>query len=79
MDPAVEQLLVANPQVLGLAMEIAQEEGLINNQGGARANSGPEGNGMTHAANVNKTNANNAAQQETNNQLQEGAKAGGGA
>lgn len=79
LDPAVEQLLVTNPSVLSLAMEIADEQGLINNQGGARANSGPAGNGMTHAANVNKTNANNAAQTSNNNSVQTGAKAGGGA
>lgn len=79
LDPAVEQLLVTNPQVLNVALDIANEQGLINNQGGARANSGPQGNGMTHAANVNKTNANNAAQKSGNNKVQEGAKAGGGA
>lgn len=79
LDPAVEQLLMANPQVLDLTMKIAQEEGLINNQGGARANSGPQGNGMTHAANVDKTNMNNAAQKSSNNMVQDGAKAGGGA
>ena len=79
LDPAVEELFVANPNLVNLAMQIADEQGLINNQGGARANSGPEGNGMTHAANVGKTNMNNAAQKTTNNAVQEGAKAGGGA
>lgn len=79
LDPAVENLLITNPQVLDMAMQIAEQEGLITNQGGARANSGPEGNGMTHAANVNKTNTNNAAQKSTSNAIQEGARAGGGA
>ena len=30
-------------------------------QGGARPNSGPDGNGATHAANVTRTNARNQA------------------
>lgn len=80
LDPMTEQLLLQNPQVLDLAMKIAGEEGLINQQGGARPNSGPEGNGFSHSANVQKTNNKNQANTEgVSNAVLEGAKAGGGA
>lgn len=80
LDPMTEQLLLQNPQVLDLAMQIAGEEGLINQQGGARPNSGPEGNGFSHSANVQKTNNKNQANAEgVSNLVLEGAKAGGGA
>ena len=36
------------------------QQATTSGQGGARPNSGPEGNGFTHAANVDKTNAKNA-------------------
>lgn len=80
LDPATEQLLMSNPQVLDLAMQIASEQGLIENRGGARVNSGPSGNGMTKAANTEKTNNKNRANKEgIDPTIKEGAKAGGGA
>ena len=80
LDPATEQLLLSNPQVLDLAMQIAQEQGLVENRGGARANSGPAGNGMTRAANTERTNERNRGNQPIEaNAIREGAKAGGGA
>ncbi len=63
----IEQLILQNPQVLQLAMQIATEQGLANGQGGqggARPNSGPDGNGATHAANVERTNERNRSTQE---------------
>ena len=81
LDIQTEQLLVNNPQVLNLALTIAKEEGLIEGRGGARENSGPEGNGFSQAANVNRTNERNAMNSEGKNmasQVMEGAKSGGG-
>lgn len=56
----VEQALMQNPEALQMAMSVMQagEDG----RGGARANSGPAGNGATHAANVERTNARNRAE-----------------
>lgn len=80
LDPQTEQVLLGNPQVLDLAMQIAQEQGLIENRGGARAGSGPQGNGMTQAANVERTNERNRGNaQQMDTTVKEGAKAGGGA
>lgn len=70
LPPAIEQILMANPQLMqmvGAAAQSLQSGGA----GGARPNSGPEGNGATHAANVNKTNQKNAAEtQRTSTQTQ---------
>lgn len=63
----IEQLLLQNPNILQEVIQQMQNAGLMeggtNNHGGARANSGPEGNGATHAANVERTNARNRAAQ----------------
>jgi len=53
----VQDFIVKNPDVLQMIM--AQLNG-DNGQGGARANSGPEGNGATHSANVTRNNSRNA-------------------
>ncbi len=80
LDLQTEQLLLGNPQVLELAMQIAQEQGLIENRGGARPGSGPQGNGMTQSANVERTNERNRGNaQQIDTIVKEGAKAGGGA
>ena len=69
----IEQLLVNNPEALQLALSFIQDtqkaamgggsgtavQGM--GAGGARPNSGPDGNGATHAANVQKTNNKNRA------------------
>ena len=55
----IEQMLMQNPQVLQLVMQLLQ--GGQGGQGGARPNSGPAGNGATHSANVERTNERNRA------------------
>jgi hypothetical protein len=60
LPPELEQALMQSPEVLATATALLQSQG--EQRGGARPNSGPEGNGQTHAANVNKTNVKNAAE-----------------
>lgn len=63
LSPQVEQAIMNNPELL--TMLAGAVDGLaMSGHGGARPNSGPEGNGATHAANVNKTNVINAAETE---------------
>lgn len=62
LPPELEQALIQSPDVLTTATALVNGQG--EQRGGARPNSGPEGNGMTHAANVNKTNIKNAAATE---------------
>lgn len=64
----VEKALVENPEAVQLALSFIQENqklaGLTSGgqgRGGARQNAGREGNGATHAANVEKTNNKNRA------------------
>jgi hypothetical protein len=59
LPPELEQALIQSPEVLATATALVNGQG--EQRGGARPNSGPEGNGQTHAANVNKTNIKNAA------------------
>lgn len=59
LPPELEQALIQSPEVLTTATALVNGQG--EQRGGARPNSGPEGNGQTHAANVNKTNVKNAA------------------
>ena len=72
LPPEIEKMLMANPQLMQLAGAAAQSlESGGGGAGGARPNSGPEGNGATHAANVDKTNQRNAAEiQRTSTQTQ---------
>ena len=58
LPPDVEQAIMQNPQILQMVMAMLKEG--QENRGGARANSGPKGNGATHAANVEKTNIKNS-------------------
>ena len=59
LPPDVEQAIMQNPQAMALVGNlIAQGQ---ETRGGARPNSGPEGNGATHAANVERTNERNRA------------------
>lgn len=62
LPPDIEQALMQNPDILTTAAALIEGQG--DQRGGARPNSGPEGNGQTHAANVNKTNMRNAAATE---------------
>lgn len=60
----IEQLILQNPNVLQMVMQQLQDANLMSGgsqQGGARPNSGPEGNGLSHAANVEATNERNRA------------------
>jgi hypothetical protein len=59
LPPDLEQALMQSPEILATATTLVNGQG--EQRGGARPNSGPEGNGQTHAANVNKTNMRNAA------------------
>ena len=59
LPPELEQALMQSPEVLATATALVNGQG--EQRGGARPNSGPEGNGQTHAANVNKTNVKNSA------------------
>ena len=58
----VEQALMKNPEALQLALSFMKDQQEMagvaagGGQGGARVNAGREGNGATHAANVEKTN-----------------------
>ena len=62
LPPELEQALLQSPEVLEMVTQLLSAQG--EQRGGARPNSGPEGNGQTHAANVNKTNVRNAAETE---------------
>lgn len=56
----IEQGLMQNQDALNAALAILQQG--AEHRGGARANSGPAGNGATHAANVERTNERNRSQ-----------------
>ena len=85
----VERLLVENPEAVQLALSFIQDRykgaGLVGQTGqgagGARPNAGREGNGATHAANVEKTNNKNRAQsgagQTNTNAVKTGGMQGG--
>ena len=75
LPPDLEQALMQNPEILGMATALVQEQG--EQRGGARPNSGPAGNGMTHAANVNKTNEKNAAATKRSSNTQAAQMSGG--
>jgi len=60
LPPDLEKALMQSPEVLDMAVKMLSQQG--EQRGGARANSGPEGNGRTHAANVNNTNKKNSAE-----------------
>lgn len=48
----LEQALLQNPQLLEQLGALVQAQQGVENRGGARPNSGPDGNGATHKANV---------------------------
>lgn len=56
----IEQALMQNPELMQIVMQTLK--GDQENRGGARPNSGPQGNGATHSANVERTNERNRAQ-----------------
>lgn len=59
LPPQVEQAIMQNPQAMQMLSQIMQQG--TEQRGGARPNSGPAGNGATHAANVERTNERNRA------------------
>lgn len=60
LPPELEQALIQSPEVLTTATALVNGQG--EQRGGARPNSGPVGNGFTHAANVERTNLRNSAE-----------------
>ena len=56
----VEKAIMSNPQAMALVGQIISQG--KETRGGARPNSGPKGNGATHAANVERTNERNRAE-----------------
>lgn len=61
IPPDIEQAIMNNPEVLSQVIQVLQNS-QTGGQGGARPNSGPEGNGATQAANVERTNERNRAE-----------------
>ena len=59
LPPQLEAAIMANPELLNQVMATVQ--GTADGRGGARPNSGPDGNGATHSANVERTNERNRA------------------
>jgi predicted nucleic acid-binding Zn-ribbon protein len=73
----IETALMQNPQALQAAIAMLQQG--EDGRGGARPNSGPVGNGATHAANVERTNERNRADnRETTFNAQQGSTQVGG-
>lgn len=72
LPPEIEKMLVQNPEILQATLQMMQQQQVEQlgdessstgvGSGGARVNSGAKGNGATHAANVERTNARNASQ-----------------
>lgn len=57
LPPEVEQMIMNNPELQALIAQTLQSA--VEQRGGARPNSGPVGNGATHASNVERTNERN--------------------
>jgi hypothetical protein len=60
LPPEVEQAIMSNPQIMQMIGQMLQEG--ADGRGGARPNSGPKGDGTTHASAVEQTNERNRAQ-----------------
>lgn len=75
LPPDVEQAIMQNPQLMQMVMSALQAG--QENRGGARPNSGPQGNGATHAANVERTNERNRSQSEEVLDATQGTETGG--
>lgn len=67
----IEQAIMQNPEIMQIVAQMLQTG---DGRGGARPNSGPKGNGATHAANVERTNERNRA----NNRMTPGSAQQGG-
>ena len=75
LPPEVEQAIMQNPQLMQMVMSMMQAG--QDNRGGARPNSGPDGNGATHAANIERTNERNRSQAEEVLDATQGTATGG--
>jgi hypothetical protein len=73
LPPEIEQAIMQNPQIMAVLQQMLSET--ADGRGGARPNSGPAGNGATHAANVERTNERNRA---ANRDVVVGGQQGGG-
>lgn len=62
LPPELEQALLQNPEILQTAAGLVNEMKKGTGQGGARPNSGPDGNGATKAANIARTNTRDAGE-----------------
>lgn len=61
LPPELEQALMQNPEILQTAAALVNQTQNAG-PGGARPNSGPDGNGATKAANIERTNTRNAGE-----------------
>jgi hypothetical protein len=59
LPPEIEQAIMQNPEIMNVVQQMLM--GSADGRGGARPNSGPDGNGATHSANVERTNERNRA------------------
>ena len=75
LPPDLEQALLQSPDVLAMVTALINEQN--TGHGGARPNSGPAGNGQTHAANVNKTNTKNSAETKRTSNMANAQMSGG--
>ena len=82
LPPEIEQLIMQNPQVLQEVVSKFQQASLVEGagsggQGGARVGAGREGNGASHAGNVERTNLRNKAADREFSDAVQGTETGG--
>lgn len=82
LPPEIEQLIMQNPQVLQEVISKFQKASLVEGagsggQGGARVGAGREGNGASHAGNVERTNLRNKAADREFSDAVQGTETGG--
>lgn len=82
LPPEIEQLIMQNPQVLQEVISKFQQASLVEGagsggQGGARVGAGREGNGASHAGNVERTNLRNKAAGREFSDAVQGTETGG--
>ena len=82
LPPEIERLIMQNPQVLQEVISKFQQASLVEGagsggQGGARVGAGREGNGASHAGNVERTNLRNKAADREFSDAVQGTETGG--
>lgn len=75
LPPEVEQAIMQSPELMQMVMATIQAG--QDNRGGARPNSGPQGNGATHSANVERTNERNRSEDREVTDAVQGTETGG--